>query len=92
MQNAFEVFRGGKVSGKSGVVGEECPIWMTAVHFPIQAGHSPLGISTFFGTQNAKPLHQCKKPMKNVVGKEESWNSILVGFSFRPQGHKTEIR
>ncbi|GBL80873.1 hypothetical protein AVEN_26292-1 [Araneus ventricosus] len=56
------------------------------------AGHSPLGQSTFFGTQDEKHLCHCKKPMKNAADRGKSWNFIRFGFSLGAVGQKTEIR
>ncbi|GBM91262.1 hypothetical protein AVEN_29854-1 [Araneus ventricosus] len=46
----------------------------------------------FFGTHDAKPNLQYGIPMIIGVGRRRVWNSNVVGFSFIPFGHKSEIR
>ncbi|GBM46009.1 hypothetical protein AVEN_124889-1 [Araneus ventricosus] len=52
-------------------------------------GHSPLGHSTFFGTQHAKPLHQCEKPMIIGVDRGRVWKFNVIVFPF---SHKSEMQ
>ncbi|GBO12414.1 hypothetical protein AVEN_70718-1 [Araneus ventricosus] len=46
----------------------------------------------FFGTQNVKPFLQCEVPMRSFLHLEKIWISKVVGLSFIPFEHKSEIR
>ncbi|GBO45514.1 hypothetical protein AVEN_268143-1 [Araneus ventricosus] len=45
-----------------------------------KAAHSPMFHSTFFGTQDAKPIRRCEIPMKIGTDRLRNCNSNEVGF------------
>ncbi|GBM85066.1 hypothetical protein AVEN_109368-1 [Araneus ventricosus] len=46
----------------------------------------------FFGTKDVKPFLECEVPMRSFVHVGKIWISKVVGFSFIPFEHKSEIR